>query len=285
MARSIDRGAVPAAMFDPMVPRVARVESRRGEIPNTWTLELERDASDSGFAPGQFNMLYVMGVGEVPISMSGDPAGKRLVHTVRAAGAVSEALAGLKRGDSLGVRGPFGSDWPLGAAAGKDVVVMAGGLGLAPLRPLLYRLFAEPRRYGRISLVYGSRSPADILYHRQLDRWREQRRAAIEITVDHAASGWNGHVGVVTSLLSPGLFDAGNSVAFLCGPEVMMRFSVGSLMDLGMSAQNIYVSMERNMKCAIGHCGHCQFGPAFVCRDGPVFRYDRVQNIFGMREL
>ncbi|MGA8259334.1 MAG: FAD/NAD(P)-binding protein [Arenicellales bacterium] len=284
MAISVETGSSPT-IADPMVPRVARVRRRRSEIPHTCTLELEAQPNDPGFAPGQFNMLYVMGVGEVPISMSGDPAKPGLVHTIRAAGAVSTALTELKRGDTLGVRGPFGREWPLAEASGKDVVVMAGGIGLAPLRPLLYRLFAAPGTYGRVSLLSGSRSPEDILYRRELERWRDRGRATVEMTVDHTTSKWRGHVGVVTSLLGPGLFDPGNTIAFLCGPEVMMRFSIATLRDLGLPAQSIYVSMERNMKCAVGHCGHCQFGSTFVCRDGPIFRYDRIRDIFGVREV
>ncbi len=268
-----------------MVPRVARVRSRRRELPTTWTLELEQDAGDAGFAPGQFNMLYVMGVGEIPVSMSGDPDDGGLVHTVRAVGPVSEALAGLKRGDTLGVRGPYGSAWPLEQAAGKDVVIMAGGIGLAPLRPLLYRIFARPQDYRRIILLYGTRSPGEILYRRQLDRWRGKTGAVVDIIVDHAGPDWHGRVGVVTDLVGSGLFDAANTTAFLCGPEVMMRFCIAALMDNGLPAESVYLSMERNMKCAIGHCGHCQFGSAFICKDGPVFRYDRIRAVFGKREI
>jgi len=248
------------------------------------TLALEAPPG-TGFGPGQFNMLCLPGVGEVPISMSGDPERGGLVHTIRAVGAVSTALAGLKPGAQLGLRGPFGSTWPLAAAAGRDVVIMAGGLGLAPLRPLLYRLFARPRDYGRITLLYGTRSPDDILFERELQRWRDRAGANVLVTVDHAAGDWRGPVGVVTSLLQPGQFDPGNSIACICGPEVMMRFSIGNLIDMGLPAESIYLSMERNMKCAVGHCGHCQFGPAFVCRDGPVFRYDRVRALFGLKEF
>jgi NAD(P)H-flavin reductase len=266
-----------------MVPRTARVERRSAEIPNTWTLELEAGSNAPRFEPGQFNMLYVLGVGEVPISMSGDPAGDRLVHTVRTVGAVSEALAALGPGDTLGVRGPFGSTWPVAEATGRDVVIMAGGIGLAPLRPLLYTLFAAPENYDRITLLYGTRSPGDILYPKELEAWG--RHADIGITVDHATGDWHGHIGVVTSLVTPDMCDPDNTVAFLCGPEVMMRFSANALMDIGLAPESIYLSMERNMKCAVGHCGHCQLGPTFICRDGPVFRYDALAALLGTREL
>lgn len=270
---------------DPMVPRIMRVKRRQEEIRDTWTLELEPEADDPGFAPGQFNMLYIMGVGEIPISMSGDPDKAGLVHTIRAVGAVSEALAGLKKNDTLGIRGPFGSDWPLSVAKGKDVVLMAGGIGLAPLRPLLYQLLAAPEDFGRIIVLYGSRSPADILFEQQLEQWRAELPIRIDVTVDHAQAGWNGNVGVVTDLVKPDLFDPNNAVAYLCGPEVMMRYSIETLMNAGLPADAIYLSMERNMKCAIGHCGHCQFGPTFICKDGPVFRYDQIRQLFGLREF
>jgi len=271
--------------LDPLVPRPARVRRRRRETRDTWTLELDPPEGYPGFAPAQFNMLYAPGVGEVPISLSGDPAKGRLAHTIRAAGAVSEALAGLTTGSWLGIRGPFGSAWPVAEAQGRDVVVMAGGIGLAPLRSLLCRLFAAPGEFGRISLLYGTRSPEHILYARELARWREKGRGEIAVTVDHATAGWAGPVGVVTDLLHEGLFDPDNTVAFLCGPEVMMRFAVSALMDRGIPASAIHISMERNMKCATGHCGHCQFGREFICKDGPVFPFERVRDLFGIREL
>jgi len=272
-------------MGDPMLPAVTRVVRRRRETHDVRTLELELPPDYPGYVPGQFSMLYAPGVGEVPVSMSGDPERGGLVHTIRAVGPVSRALADLGRGASLGLRGPFGSAWPLYEARGRDVVIMAGGLGLAPLRPLLYKVFARPRDYPRITLLYGTRSPEDILFQRELDRWREKTGADIRVTVDHAGGEWRGPVGVVTSLLQAEQFDPGNAVAFLCGPEVMMRFSIASLTDLGLPAESIYVSMERNMKCAVGHCGHCQFGPHFICKNGPVFRYDRVRGLFGLREF
>jgi len=271
-----------------MVPVPARLSSRRRETLDTWTLALEPDRPDGapGFAPGQFNMLYVFGVGEVPISMSGDPARQGpLVHTVRAVGPVSGALARARPGDRIGVRGPFGAGWPLEQAAGADVLVIAGGLGLAPLRPALYRLLAERERYGRLILLYGTRSPADILFRRELERWRRRLDVEIEVTVDHASADWRGHVGVVTTLIPRAAFDPLHSIAMVCGPEIMMRFALAALRDAGLSDDAIWLSMERNMKCAIGQCGHCQFGPTFVCKDGPVFRYDRVGHLLSAKEI
>jgi len=280
--------AVQTSHSDPMAPLVARVIRRHRDAPEVFTLELEPEdaAALAPFTPGQFNMLTVFGVGEVPISFSGDPANQaRLVHTIRAVGPVSAALTGLDAGAPVGLRGPFGVGWPMAEAAGKDVVVVAGGLGLAPLRPALYRLFAERERYGRIVLLYGTRSPDDILFRRELEGWRSRLDAEVEVTVDHAKSSWRGHVGVVTTLIPRSSFDPDQTVALVCGPEVMMRFAIGALRDAGVDSANIYLSMERNMKCAVGFCGHCQFGPVFVCRDGPVFRYDRLRSLLALKEF
>jgi NAD(P)H-flavin reductase len=284
--------ATPAgSAADPMTPRVARVRRRRRDGPQVFTLDIEaeEEAEETGaetYAPGQFNMLTVFGIGEVPISLSGDPAERhRLVHTIRTVGPVSTALARLGPGDALGLRGPFGVGWPMGEAAGRDVVVVAGGLGLAPLRPALYRLLAERERYGRIVLLYGTRSPEEILFRREIQSWRRRLDIDIEVTVDHAAGDWRGHVGVVTTLIPRAVFDPLNAIAFVCGPEVMMRFSIAALRDAGLEDEAIYLSMERNMKCAVGFCGHCQFGPVFVCRDGPVFRHDRVRNLLALKEI
>jgi NAD(P)H-flavin reductase len=185
----------------------------------------------------------------------------------------------------LGLRGPFGTAWPMADAAGRDVVVVAGGLGLAPLRPALYRLLAERERYGQIVLLYGTRSPSDILFRGEIGTWRRRLDIDIEVTVDHAAQDWRGHVGVVTTLIPRASFDPMHAIALVCGPEVMMRFVIAALRDAGIDDEAIYLSMERNMKCAVGFCGHCQFGSMFVCRDGPVFRYDRVRDRLGLKEI
>jgi NAD(P)H-flavin reductase len=275
------------ATAEPMVPTPARVLRRRRELADTWTLAIEpADPSLLRFGPGQFNMLYVAGVGEVAISVSGDPAaGDQLIHTIRDVGAVSHALTRLRPGASLGIRGPFGSEWPVEPALGHDVLVVAGGLGLAPLRPALYRLLAERERFGRVALLYGTRSPADILYPRELERWRGRLDVELEVTVDHAGEDWRGHVGVVTKLIPRASFDPAQTVAFVCGPEIMMRFAALALHDAGVPDAAIHLSLERNMKCALGHCGRCQFGPMLVCRDGPVVSYDRIAHLLAVKEL
>lgn len=270
---------------DPMLPVIERVARVRREGADIWTLEIE-PATGFDFLPGQFNMLYALGVGEAAISISGDPGERgRLIHTIRAVGRVSEALTRLKPGDPIGVRGPYGRGWPVEEAAGADVVIIAGGLGLAPLRPAIYRFFAERPRFGRLVLLVGMRQPDDILFQRELERWRRRLDIDLQVTVDHAVGDWRGSVGVVTTLIPRAAFDPAHTIAFICGPEVMMRFSIAGLAALGVPARAIYVSMERNMKCAIGLCGHCQFGPTFICRDGPVFTYDQLRPIFSLREI
>ncbi|MBI1396893.1 MAG: Ni/Fe hydrogenase subunit gamma [Betaproteobacteria bacterium] len=271
-----------------MTPDVSRVAGTRRETRDTWTLRLEppRNAAAWSYRPGQFNMLYAFGIGEVPISISGQVAGDgTLLHTVRAVGRVSAALTRLRKGESVGVRGPFGTPWPMDLAVGRDVIVAAGGLGLAPVRPVVRTLLEQRGKFGRVVLLFGARSPAEIVFRREVERWGRRRDAEVLVTVDHASPDWAGHVGVVTTLVKKAAFDPGNTVAMLCGPEVMMRFMVAALRSSAVPDDAMFLSMERNMKCAIGQCGHCQFGADFVCRDGPVLRYDRVRDRLSVREL
>ena len=269
-----------------MVPHLMRVLRTRRETHDSFTLEL--DAAVHGgyrFEPGQFNMLYVPGTGESAISVSGDPARTgRLVHTIREVGNVTRALGRLHRGDMVGVRGPFGAAWPLAEALGRDVVIVAGGIGLAPLRPALYAIARHRDDFGRVALVYGARTPADLLYRRELSRWRLHLGAQVWITVDRADQHWFGHTGVVTKLIDEIDFDPHNAVAMLCGPEVMMRFSARELEDRGMALAQVYLSLERNMNCGIGLCGHCQIGPHFACKDGPVYSYETMARFMQLRE-
>jgi NAD(P)H-flavin reductase len=275
-----------APILQPMVPQIAHVRRRRHDAPDAWTLELEMaDGAHFDYAPGQFNMLTAFGVGEAAISMSGDPADGPLIHTIRAVGPVSTALAHLQSGDPIGVRGPFGVGWPMAAAEGKDVLLVAGGLGLAPLRPALYRLLGERSRYGKVTLLFGARTPEDIVFRREVESWRGRFDIDVEATVDHARSEWHGHVGVVTKLIPALTIDPANAVAMVCGPEVMMRFVAMALCEKGFDEGEVYLSMERNMKCAIGHCGHCQFGPTLICRDGPVYPYARLRRLLTIKEL
>lgn len=270
-----------------MVPSRYRVRQRRRELADTVTLALEPlDGPAPRYRPGQFNMLYAFGVGEVPVSVSGDPeTGGPLLHTVRAAGAVTRALCAARPGDVLGLRGPFGTAWDLESAAGRDVVVIAGGIGLAPLRPAVYRLLAERERYGKVVVLVGARSPDTLLYARELRAWRGRFDIEVEVTVDRAERDWRGHVGVVTELLAGVPLDPARTVGLVCGPEVMMRLAARALVDRGVPTSAVRVSLERNMKCAVGHCGHCQLGTVLVCRDGAVFDYQRVASLLALREV
>lgn len=267
------------------LPALCRVTARRAELADTVTLDVDPGRAFD-FAPGQFNMLYVHGIGEVPISISGDPARSHaLVHTVRAVGAVSRALCALAPGDQVGVRGPYGRGWPLAGAAGQDVVVIAGGIGLAPLRPALYRLLAERADYTRVSLLYGGRSPDLLLYPHETTAWQARGDIDVAVTVDAADRDWHGQVGVVTRLIAKAVVDPARTVVFVCGPEIMMRFCVAELLARGVAASAIHLSLERNMQCAVGLCGHCQYGGDFICRDGAVFAYSRIADRFRVREL
>jgi len=273
---------------DPMLVRPFVIRRVIKETADTFSLELtpQNGSREFVFAPGQFNMLYVFGVGEVPISISGDPAKSgRLVHTTRAVGTVTKAMSGLKVGDIIGVRGPYGASWPVAEAEDSDVIIVAGGIGLAPLRPVIYHLLEHRQKFGRVVILYGARTPEEMLFTKELEKWRSRFDMDIHITVDRATGDWKGNVGVVTQLIGHSPFDRSHCLAMVCGPEIMMRFTAFELNKRGVPDDRLYLSMERNMKCGIGLCGHCQIGPTFVCKDGPVYRYDRIGNIFARREM
>lgn len=254
----------------------ARVSLVDKETADTFTVTLEpfRCETLAPFAPGQFSMLYVLGVGELPISISGDPERReKLVYTVRSVGQATLALVTRKQGDAVGVRGPFGNQWPMAAARGKDVIIIAGGIGLAPLRPAIYHILRHRGDYGRLIVLYGARSPRDMLYKKELAAWGYLPDTQVVTTVDYGGVSWRGHVGVVTTLFRYVRLHPTQTVAMICGPEIMMRYVVRELSQRGLPAENVYLSMERNMKCAVGFCGHCQLGPYFVCKDGPIFSY------------
>jgi NAD(P)H-flavin reductase len=270
----------------PMVPAPFALRSKRQDTQDTWTLELvPRDGTPLAFAPGQFTMLSAFGTGEVPISISGDSdAEGPLVHTVRAVGLATEAICRASPGEVLSVRGPFGRPWPVHEIEGADVLVIAGGIGLAPLRPAILALLARRERYGRLLLLYGGRSPDQLLYTPELERWTA-RGLDVAVSVDSAGPEWLGHVGVVPRLVARAQFDPASAVALVCGPEVMMRFTLAALARRGVGDERVHASMERNMQCGIGHCGHCQLGPTLVCRDGPVYRWSELAPWLAIREL
>ena len=274
--------------IDPMLPQPYLVREVFKETPDTFTLRLdpENAVNETVFRPGQFSMLWVFGVGEMPISISGDPAlHNRLVYTVRSVGQATHSLVNQRVGNGVGVRGPFGTGWPVEAARGRDVIVLAGGIGLAPLRPVIYQVLQNRKDYGRLVILYGGRSPRDLLYRKELAKWARNSETQVLVTVDYGGLSWRGHVGVVTTLFKYSRLHPARSVAMVCGPEIMMRFVIRELEAAGLSRDDIYLSMERNMNCAVGFCGHCQYGPHFICKDGPVFRYEQVRALLEKYEL
>ncbi len=271
-----------------MLPYGYTVQKIKKETDDTFTVELKPKLKKSRikFLPGQFNMIYIHGIGEIPISISGDPdKSDRLLHTTRAVGTVTKEMAKLKQGDTVGIRGPFGRPWPIEEYKGKDILLVAGGIGLAPLRPALYYILNNRSQYGKIILLYGARTPEDILFRKELEKLRSRFDMDIFVTVDRSTKNWRGNIGVITTLIPRAPFDAKNTVAMICGPEIMMRYSILELEKRGIPANRIFVSMERNMKCGIGFCGHCQYGTEFICKDGPVFSYSEIEDLFTKREL
>jgi len=271
-----------------MLPEPWAVSEVARETDDTFTLSLEpvNGSAPSNFQPGQFSMLWMFGIGEVPISISGDPATEsKLTYTVRSVGQATKALVSVEVGQQIGVRGPFGKGWPVESARGKDVLIVAGGTGLAPLRPVIYHVLRHRDQYGRLVLLYGARNPRDLLYCRELAAWGKQKECQVLSTVEYAGTNWRGHVGVVTRLLSYACLQPLETTAMMCGPEIMMRVMGRELIERGLSAESIYLSMERNMKCAVGFCGHCQWGPHFICKDGPVFSYQGIAPLLDKYEL
>ena len=246
---------------DPMLPAQCGIRSVVRETHDTFTLEVD-SPSTVKFEPGQFSMLWAFGIGEIPVSISGDSAdATRLVYTIRSVGQVSKALVNAEPGTSVGVRGHFGKGWPVELARGRDVILVAGGIGLAPLRPVIYHVLRHRSDYGRLLILYGTRTPRDVLFRKELAYWVKQPQTQVLTTVDSAGLSWRGHVGVVTKLFRYAQLNPSRSTAMMCGPEVMMRFAARDLETLGVPGADMYLSMERNMKCALGFCGHCQWGP------------------------
>jgi len=269
-----------------MTPVPHRVVDVVHETRETVTLALE--PSSDAIAPpvaGQFTMLWAWGAGEVPISVSALVDGGRLVHTIRDVAGVTKTLCASKRGDVLGVRGPYGRGWDVEAARGHDLVIVAGGIGLAPLRPVVHTVLADRSAFGRVSLVVGSRTEQELLFRAELDGWWHRHEIDVRTIVDRSSPGWSGSVGVVTGELVGLSIDPTTTRAMVCGPEVMMRVVAQHLTDRGVAASAVEVSVERNMQCAVKTCGHCQVGPFFACTDGPVLTWDVVESLLTVREL
>ncbi len=278
-----------APTLERFLPVPYQVTGIRRETEDTVTFRMRPPGGrPPAFQPGQFNMLYLFGMGEVPISISGvHPRSGDLEHTVRAVGSVTRAMARLGKGNVVGVRGPFGRGWPMEEAKGHDVLIVAGGIGLAPLRPALQHILAHRSEYERVVLLYGARTPADLLYPAELERWRGRLDLQVLVTVDRGDEAWRGHIGVVTTLLpmAERLMDLRKAFILMCGPEIMMHVVAREMENRRISPERIFLSLERNMKCAVGFCGHCQFGPAFICRDGPVFPLHRIRHLLEVREF
>lgn len=267
------------------LPTVYEVQSNVQETSDIFSLTLTtHDKAHFAFLPGQFNMVYLYGIGEVPLSISSrSDHPEVLMHTVRAVGLVTNGLQKLKISDTVGVRGPLGTAWPL-TKTECDVVIIAGGVGLAPLRSALYYLAFHRKKYKKITLLYGARSPSDIMYKNDLKIW-QQHEMTIEVSVDRGDTGWRGPVGVITPLIGKHITDPKNTLVFVCGPEIMMHFANKELMQAKVEEEHIFMSMERNMQCGTGFCGHCQYGPYFICKDGPVFPYQQIKKWLAIKEL
>ncbi|MCC6682839.1 MAG: FAD/NAD(P)-binding protein [Phycisphaeraceae bacterium] len=280
----------PHCGHDTWYPLAARITNVVQENFNTRTITLEMvdqaQRNDYQWRPGQFNMLYVPSVGEAAISISSDSDKPQVLeHTIRTVGSVTRAIEHMPVGSVVGLRGPFGEGWPIEAIEGKDVVMMCGGIGLAPLRPMVYWLLNHREMCRRVVLLYGCRTPEDRLYADELEQWHEDPRIDVLVTVDNATSQWVGPVGVVTNLLRRIKVSARETVVMVCGPRILNRVGAWSFLQLHVPPEQVYVSLERNMNCGFGRCGHCQYGPKFVCRDGPVFRYSDIHDIFAKEEV
>jgi NAD(P)H-flavin reductase len=282
-----DRDAGTAPAEDPFLPRPFVVRRHRQDTRDTYTLVLEpADGVPMEFAAGQFTMMHAFGAGEAPISISGDPARPEVLeHTIRNVGAVTRALVHAERGTVLGIRGPFGTGWEVRSGRGGDVVFVAGGIGLAPLRPAILELCSARADYGRVLLLYGARTPEDILFGDDVQRWGDDHGVDVQVTVDNGQHAWRGRVGLVTRLIARGGFDASNTLALVCGPEVMMRYAAAALAERGVPRSRLRLSMERNMKCGVGLCGHCQLREHFLCVDGPVLGYDVLEPLMARAEV
>ena len=275
-------------MINPYLPMEAEVIERIQESPDMYSLRLSiTDPAVQAaytFEPGQFNMLYLYGVGEIPISIVSDPRDENSIdHTIRAVGRVTNAMSNLNAGDVIGLRGPYGRGWPVLDAEQRDVVVVTGGLGCAPVVSVLNYIARRRERFGKLNIVQGVKHTCDFIWRERYDHWRELPDTRVLLAADDGEPIWPFHIGRVTDLFDQMEFNPDDVIVMLCGPEGMMRIVVKYMLEQGVNGKDIWLSMERNMQCGIGHCGHCQYGGKFICKDGPVFCYDDLKDLFGKR--
>ncbi len=261
------------------IPALVEIESVTEECDLITTYKV---AADEEYKPGQFFQVSILGVGEAPISVSSSPTEKGAIElTVRRTGKVTSAIHNLSKGDVIGLRGPYGNSFPLEDAAGRDLVLVAGGIGLAPLRSVVRYVVDNREKYGRVCLLYGAKRQSEIVFMNELEKWRNSNDIDVRLTIDKAESGWTGHVGVVTTLLYELEFNFKGCIAFVCGPPVMIKYAVQGLSQLGVGDRDIYATLERYMKCGVGKCGHCYMENKYVCIDGPVFSYREIKDMKG----
>lgn len=276
----------PEHLLEPSWAEITAITPEAEGIATYW-LKFKDPAVHAAysFLPGQFNMVYLPGLGEAAISISSDSEDTSTIgHTIRFVGNVTRAISRLKVGDEVGLRGPFGASWPMHEMQGHDIIIACGGVGLPPLRPAIHHILNHRDQFGKVYLLYGARTPGDLLYPSVFDQWQEAG-IQVQVTVDRADENWQGQVGVVPMLFYRFRMDAPNSIVLTCGPEIMIRYVVYEGLARRVPAEQIYVSLERNMKCGQGSCGHCQLGPYFICKDGPVFRFDKLQSFFNVEEF
>ncbi|MCU7859331.1 MAG: FAD/NAD(P)-binding protein, partial [Candidatus Thiodiazotropha sp. (ex Lucinoma kastoroae)] len=273
-------------MSDLFLPRVAMIDQRTQESSNIFTLRMQFEDSDAqetfSFSPGQFNMVTLFGVGEIAISIVNDPLDSHFFdHTIRIVGRVSEGLSKLKPGDHVGIRGPFGRGWPMQEAQGRDVLLVTGGLGCAPLVSVIRYLMNRRDQFGHINILQGVKHANDLIWREQYEKWTQEKDVKVLLAADVATRGWQGQRGMVTELIDQISLRISRIIALLCGPELMMMAAIANLRSLGLPDNQIWFSMERNMQCGMGQCGHCQIGPKLVCRDGPVFCNSELADFLG----
>lgn len=271
-------------MSNPYTVEPAIISGIRRETveTKTYTLEFAKQKRGFVFKPGQFNMISLPGFGEGPFSITSSPLQKgTFEHTIRTAGGLTKQINRLNVGSIVGVRGPYGQGWPVDLAKGKELLIIAGGIGLAPFRGLIEMIIEQRDSFGKVEIMYGSRKPENLIFTSDYDNWRSAPNIRLFLTVDEVPEDveWPYEQGVVTNLLNFSKINSANALAFICGPEIMMRFIVRSLLIRGFTEENIFVSMERRMECGMAKCGRCMIGPKYVCTDGPVFSYAEVKTL------